>query len=90
MADFYRNLAHDKALEIEALSRLAYELREHRNAVLAQYGASDEADLLGQISSGALAEHPAYEHYLAARVLEQTRDSARALMAEKLAEAARP
>lgn len=89
MPDFFKNLEYDSALEIERLSRLTYELRENRGAVLAPYGVQSESALLEQITSGTVAEHPAYEHYLAARVLEQTRDHARALMADKLREANR-
>lgn len=89
MADFFKDLEYGTALEIEQLSRLTYELRENRTAVLTQYDAHDAAALLEQIGSGAVAEHPGYEHYLAARILEQTRDAARTLMADKLKETKR-
>lgn len=89
MPDFFKEVDYDCAMEIEQLSRLTYELREHRRAVLAQYAAPDEATLLDMIASGALGEHPAYEHYLAARVLEQTREDARELLAARLQEANR-
>lgn len=79
----------ERALEIDRLTRLGYELRENRKRLLARYGVEDEAALLGRIRSGALAEHPAYEHYLSARVLEASRLSLRAQLAALLAEGRR-
>ena len=87
MASFFENLDPDTAEEIEQLSRLVYELRENRNTVLKTHGAEDEVALLQQIQSGAVAEHPAYEHYLAARILADTRETVRAVLAERLTEA---
>jgi len=89
MADFFENLGYDEATEIELLSRLVYELRENRNAVLKPYGAADAAALLQKIQAGAVGEHPAYEHYLAARVLADVRESARARLSEILVQANR-
>jgi hypothetical protein len=89
MANFFANLEHDAATELELLSKLIYELRENRNAVLRPYGAEDEAALLRQIQDRALAEHPAYEHYLAARILAETRETVRAVVGERLKEAQR-
>lgn len=88
MASFFENLDPDIATELELLSRLIYDLRENRIAVLEPYGA-DEAALLQNIQSGAVAEHPAYEHYLAARILAETRETARAVLAERLKDATR-
>jgi hypothetical protein len=87
MANFFENLEPDEAAEIELLSRLVYELRENRNAVLNLYGAEDEAALLQQIQAGTVDEHPAYEHYLAARVLADTRETVRAMVGERLKKA---
>ena len=80
-------LSSTTATEIEQLSRLIYELRENRNAVLKHHGAEDEAALLQQIQTGEVAEHPAYEHYLAARILADTRETVRTVLAERLKEA---
>jgi hypothetical protein len=86
MDSFFKNLGYDAATELETLSRLIYELRENRNAVLKPYDAADEAALLRQIQGSAVAEHPAYEHYLAARILADTRETVRAVVAERLKE----
>ena len=88
MASFFENLDPDVAAELELLSRLTYELRENRNAILEPYGAEDEAALLQHIQSGTVAEHPAYEHYLAARILADTRETTRTVLAERLKETA--
>lgn len=79
-------LPPQEALELSLLARLMYESREHRRMVLAAVGATDEADLLTRISSGEIAEHPAYEHYLAARILGDTQQAARHVMTEVLQE----
>ena len=87
MANFYDNLEYDTAMEIKLLSQLIYELRDNYKAVLSPYGAEDEAALLLQIQGGTVAEHPAYEHYLAARILADTRETVRAVAGEHLREA---
>jgi hypothetical protein len=89
MDSFFKNLGYDAATELESLSRLIYELRENRNAILKPYGAADETALLRQIQGGAVAEHPAYEHYLAARILADTREIVRTMVGEGLQEANR-
>ena len=89
MANIFENLEPDVAAELELLSRLIYDLRENRIAVLEPDGAEYEAALLQNIQSGTVAEHPAYEHYLAARILAETRETARAVLAERLKDAAR-
>ena len=87
MASFFENLDYDTATELERLSQLIYELRQNHNAILQTYDAADAAALLQQIQDGVVAEHPAYEHYLAARILDDTRDMARAIVGERLKEA---
>lgn len=86
MADFFENLDPQTADEIERLSRLNYELRENRQALLDLYGADSDIALLRLIQDGAIAEHPAYEHFLAARILAETRATVRALLDERLKE----
>ncbi|MDP3872552.1 MAG: hypothetical protein Q8Q80_07805 [Methyloversatilis sp.] len=71
------HLEPDDSLRLQQLSRLMYETREHRRDVLAAAGAGDEEALLQAILDRRMDEHPAYEHYLAARVLNQAHDSAR-------------
>ncbi|WP_296895657.1 hypothetical protein [Thiobacillus sp.] len=89
MPEFFESVAFETATEIEQLARLVYELRENRQAVLQFHEVADEAALLQKIQSGEVAEHPAYEHYLAARILEDTRETARAALAERVKEANR-
>lgn len=79
-------LPPEEALGLSLLARLMYESREHRRMVLAAVGATDEADLLARIRSGEVAEHPAYEHYLAARILADTQQAARHAMTDVLQE----
>lgn len=86
MADLYELLEPEVADEIQQLTWLSYDLRENRKAILDTHGAADEAALLEKIQDGALGEHPAYEHYLAARILADTREAARALIAQRLEE----
>ena len=76
----------EDALELEQITRLIYEARENRRKVLDAVGAGDEAALLARIAAGEIDEHPAYEHYLAARILADTHASARELVATRLQE----
>lgn len=87
MSDFYDELDLDTVDQVEALSRLAYELRENRKRVLDGYGCAESAELLAAIETGRVDEHPGYEAYLAARILEDTRAAARDSMAALIAEA---
>ena len=87
MDNFFENLEYAEATELQLLSKLIHELRENRHAALKPYGAEDEAALLQQIQAGTVDEHPAYEHYLAARVLADTRETVRAMVGERLKKA---
>lgn len=89
MANFFENVEPTDAEQLEQLSRLVFELRENRDAILKAHGASDEIELLERIYTGAIAEHPAYEHYLSARILADTRETVRAMLTECLKEARR-
>jgi len=59
-------------------------LREVRKKLLKQYGVEDEAALLEKIKSRDLDEHPAYDHYLGALIVEQTRQHVRADMMARM------
>lgn len=74
---FFKILDPDTAQDVEQLSRAIYGLRESRKQVLAEAGCEDEAALLDGIRNGSIAEHPGYELYLAARVMDQAREDAR-------------
>jgi hypothetical protein len=86
MNPIYDSIPPADALELEQVARLIYETREHRSKVLAAVGADDEAQLLARIGAGEIAEHPAYEHYLAARILADTHEAARQVVGERLQE----
>lgn len=86
MTDLYELLDPGLADEIQRLTSLSYETRENRKAILGAYDAADETDLLDRIRNGTVDEHPGYEHYLAARILDDTREAARALIALRLKE----
>ena len=75
----------DHASDTEALEALEllyattlYTLRESRKHMLRQYAVDSEACLLEKIRSGELDEHPAYEHYLGALIIDQARTHVRA------------
>jgi hypothetical protein len=78
MNDFYANLATDDAERLDRLAKLNALLRDNRAALLAQYLVADEAVLLEKVRAGEVPEHPAYDHYLAARLVQQMRQSVRA------------
>lgn len=89
MPEFFETVPFETATEIEQLARLVYELRENRQTILQFHQIADEAALLQKVQAGEVAEHPAYEHYLAVRILEDTREAARAALAERVKEANR-
>jgi hypothetical protein len=82
---FFYNVPSEAVQQIDALSRLLYDLREDRKLILAQYRASDEDTLLALIAAGEVGEHPAYDHYLAAKTLAHTREALREQLRELLA-----
>lgn len=86
MTSIYEDLDPDTAMAVQHLARLIYETRENRRTVLDAAGAGDEEGLLARIAGGEIAEHPAYEQYLAARILRETHEAARLTMADKLKE----
>jgi len=69
MDPIYSTMPPEDALEIEQIARLMYEVRTARDNLLAGLGAADPEQALARISKGELPEHPAYEHYLSARIL---------------------
>lgn len=54
-------------------AKTLYRLREARKSMLNQYGVAEEPQLLTKIRDGEVGEHPAYEHYLSALIMEQGR-----------------
>lgn len=86
MEPFYSNIPPQDALEIEQLARLMYELRSARDEVLTRLGAAEAEQALACIRNGDLLEHPAYEHYLSARILADLAAQARADLAARIEE----
>ncbi|MGE5471641.1 MAG: hypothetical protein ACM3X0_12650 [Bacteroidota bacterium] len=85
MDNFFRNVALEDAQNIEQAARLIFELRENRAALLMPYAVADEAALLVAIAAGQQPEHPTYERYLSARILERTRQTLRRELAGQVA-----
>lgn len=83
MADFFDNVEWEAAQRLEALARLSLELREAHKGVLRHYGVDDDAALAQRIAAGACAEHPPWEHVLALRVLHETREAVRRMIAAR-------
>lgn len=77
MVDFFANTDWDVAQTLERLSRLSFELRESRDGVLRYYGIRHEDELRARIAAGDVAEHPAFEHVLAMRILHDSREAVR-------------
>ena len=77
MSNFFEKLPFEAAQQLEQLSRIAFELRENRKRLLQQYDVNSEEALLALVCSGAVAEHPGYDHYLGARILSATQQAVR-------------
>jgi hypothetical protein len=77
VSNFYDELPLEGAEQLEQLSRLAFELREDRKQLLGRHGVDSEQALLALVQQGAVPEHPAYDDYLGARVLADTREAVR-------------
>lgn len=90
MHRFFENLPCEHAERVQRLTKLIYELRENRKTLLAAWGVEDEDALLARIRAGDVPEHPAYEHYLGARVLAGSREAFRAELQELLQRGRQP
>ncbi len=77
MDNFYENLSPEDVQILDSLSKLLIELRESRAALLDRYGVADDTALFEKIRSGDIDEHPAYEVYLGAKLIESTREAVR-------------
>jgi hypothetical protein len=70
---------------LEALyAKIIYSLREARKELLKRHDVDNEAALLEKIKTREVAEHPAYEHYLSALIVDQMRLQLRAQASEQL------
>lgn len=77
MSNFFEKMPFEAAQQLEQLSRIAFELRENRKRLLQPYTVESEEALLALVCSGAVAEHPGYDHYLGARILSKTQEAVR-------------
>lgn len=77
MSNFFEKLPFEAAQQLEQLSRIAFELRENRKRLLQPYAVESEEALLALVCSGAVTEHPGYDHYLGARILSKTQEAVR-------------
>jgi hypothetical protein len=73
----------DNALQA-LYSKIIYSLRESRKELLRLHGVDHESALLEKIRTGEAHAHPAYEHYLSARIVEHMRLQLRAQAVEEL------
>ncbi|MEO6145657.1 MAG: hypothetical protein ABIT70_01140 [Sulfuriferula sp.] len=74
MSNFFENIPYEEAEHIDRMTKLTFELRENRLEVLKRHSVADEAQLKQTIVEGAAPEHPAYEDYLSASILDATRE----------------
>lgn len=77
MDTFYSGLDANTATRMSLLSRRAFHLREQSKRLLDQLGCETSAQLLIAITGGQLAEHPAYEAWLAVECMQHQRETAR-------------
>lgn len=69
-------------------AKTIYSLRESGKELLRQHGVDNPAALLEKIRRGELAEHPAYEHYLSALIIDRMRMQIREQAAQQLYQSA--
>lgn len=86
MSNFFEKLPFEAAQQMERLSRIAFELRENRKRLLQPYAVDSEEALLALVCSGAVAEHPGYDHYLGARILSATHETVRNQLKDAMVE----
>ena len=80
MTNYFERLPLAGAEQLEQLSRLLFELRENRKTVLRRHGVDSEEALLDLVREGSVAEHPGYDDYLGACILDATREAVRSQM----------
>lgn len=83
---FFAGMNPDQATEIDRVAKAAFEMRENRKQLLEKYQVESEVELKEKIASGTVAEHPAYEDYLSAKLLREGYENIRAGLKEHLLE----
>lgn len=78
------NMQEDPESLQKLYAKTNFALRESRKEVLKRYEVEDEAALLERIKGAQVDEHPAYDDYLGALIVEQTRQHVRADMLAQL------
>ena len=77
MAEFFKNIDLEDAMQIEAAARFIFDLRQASTSILSKYDVADIGSLHQAILKGDIPEHPGYEDYLSHKVLSQMIEVAR-------------
>ncbi|MHB1246572.1 MAG: hypothetical protein ACYCZH_09025 [Sulfuriferula sp.] len=77
MSNFFENIPYEEAEHIDRITKLSFELRENRLEILKRHGVADEAQLKQAIIEGTTPEHPGYEDYLSASILNAAKEAIR-------------
>lgn len=77
MANFYDNLSPEDVQVLDKLSMLLIELKENKSKLLERNRVASELELLTNIKTGSIDEHPSYEDYLGAKIIHQNRENIR-------------
>ena len=77
MPNFYDNLTAEDVATLDRLSMLLIDLRESRDKLLQRHASASIEELLEKIRARDVDEHPVYEDYLGARIIETTREEIR-------------
>ena len=73
MSSFFENIPYEDAEQIDRTIKFMYELRESRQRLLEQHGVESEDQIKQSLVEMRVAEHPTYEDYLSASILEKAR-----------------
>lgn len=77
MAEFFRNVDLEDAMQIEAAARFIFDLRKASSSILEKHGAADISSLYQMVIDGSIQEHPGYDDYLSFKILSLMTDVVR-------------
>ena len=84
MRDFFDDVEENLKEKLSDVYREMIILKEHRASLLEPYALGRIEEMLGKIENGEIAEHPAYDHYLAMlainKELEPMREECRKIL----------